>query len=733
MPTCPPSAGSALAREGTRPGRVGPGSDDEMQRRLLGNELAGEDLEPDLGPSAQADRDASNRRVGARTGHGPSRPQRSGGQAASDPERTTRPALRTPLRSPAAAPGVQVAVSSHVGATGSAKDNSNVSAPEIPSEHERRFDSRRRFSGPHLPTAAAPAESNDAVDQAWPRTSGKWQATGCPWPRSTSSGASLAQRSVARQHRVRNGQPDGGDAGLGSSPCNTIRRRCRSTRGRPRARLTAGPRCRGGRAVRTTSGRGPTPRSGPGTSLPPGGRSADHRQIVGDEQVRQAESCRSVFSRSSTPAWTLTSSAETGSSRMTGLGIQGEGPSQSHPLALAARELVGVAVGGVRAQLYQAEKLVGPALSAAADVPVTPQRLGDRVDRRHPGIERRRRILEHDLHAAGAVRRSSSRSSSARPCPRSRTSPEVGSPGGARIGRRSTSRNRTRPPRRASRPWQGRRRCRQRPRSSPPLGAGPCPVRELLEQVANGAAAPRPHPGFVSGTVTGPRPTSGCRTSDLRPQPAPRPADRPTPPRPPAAGRRSSCGSRARRSEQRGWNAHPGGIRSGDGGVPAMPVARGRPRRRRGLAARRARRVRVVGASEQVLDRAPLHDHARVHHGHLVRAAGDDTEVVADQDHGHALLRGHRPEQVEDLGLHGTSRPVVGSSAIRTSGSLATAMAIITRWHMPPESSWGNARAVRCGWASPTRPAVPAPDRGRWPSSFPGGAPARSRRSGTRR
>ena len=36
-----------------------------------------------------------------------------------------------------------------------------------------------------------------------------------------------------------------------------------------------------------------------------------------------------------------------------------------------------------------------------------------------------------------------------------------------------------------------------------------------------------------------------------------------------------------------------------------------------------------------------------------------------------------------------TSRPVVGSSAIKIDGLQASAMAIITRWHMPPESSKG--------------------------------------------
>jgi Protein of unknown function (DUF1602). len=36
-----------------------------------------------------------------------------------------------------------------------------------------------------------------------------------------------------------------------------------------------------------------------------------------------------------------------------------------------------------------------------------------------------------------------------------------------------------------------------------------------------------------------------------------------------------------------------------------------------------------------------------------------------------------------------TSRAVVGSSAMSTSGRLAMAMAIMARWRMPPENSWG--------------------------------------------
>ena len=36
-----------------------------------------------------------------------------------------------------------------------------------------------------------------------------------------------------------------------------------------------------------------------------------------------------------------------------------------------------------------------------------------------------------------------------------------------------------------------------------------------------------------------------------------------------------------------------------------------------------------------------------------------------------------------------TSSAVVGSSAMRMSGLQARAMAIMTRWRMPPENSWG--------------------------------------------
>ncbi len=49
-----------------------------------------------------------------------------------------------------------------------------------------------------------------------------------------------------------------------------------------------------------------------------------------------------------------------------------------------------------------------------------------------------------------------------------------------------------------------------------------------------------------------------------------------------------------------------------------------------------------------------------------------------------------------------TSSAVVGSSAISSFGSLASAIAIITRWRMPPENSCGNWSTRRDGSGIPT-------------------------------
>ena len=51
-----------------------------------------------------------------------------------------------------------------------------------------------------------------------------------------------------------------------------------------------------------------------------------------------------------------------------------------------------------------------------------------------------------------------------------------------------------------------------------------------------------------------------------------------------------------------------------------------------------------------------------------------------------------------------TSSAVVGSSAISSFGSFASAIAIIARWRMPPENSCGYSSTRRAGSGMPTSP-----------------------------
>jgi len=70
--------------------------------------------------------------------------------------------------------------------------------------------------------------------------------------------------------------------------------------------------------------------------------------------------------------------------------------------------------------------------------------------------------------------------------------------------------------------------------------------------------------------------------------------------------------------------------------------------------------------------------------------AGGEAEIVGDQDRRHAALRAATPARRSITTFCVvTSRPVVGSSAIKSAGLQEIAIAIIARWHMPPDSSCG--------------------------------------------
>jgi len=79
----------------------------------------------------------------------------------------------------------------------------------------------------------------------------------------------------------------------------------------------------------------------------------------------------------------------------------------------------------------------------------------------------------------------------------------------------------------------------------------------------------------------------------------------------------------------------------------------------------------VRGSVEDVLERPALDDLAGVHHGDAVAHAGDDAEVVRDEDDAHPALGLDVPEQVEDLRLDGDvqrGRRLVGEQDVGLAG-----------------------------------------------------------------
>ena len=96
----------------------------------------------------------------------------------------------------------------------------------------------------------APLDSATRRRQTAATSSAKWQATGWPWPRSTSAGSSSAQMSCAFQHRVRNRQPDGGFDRAGHVALEHDAASLALLPGRARAPPTAAPGCTGAPAAR---------------------------------------------------------------------------------------------------------------------------------------------------------------------------------------------------------------------------------------------------------------------------------------------------------------------------------------------------------------------------------------------------------------------------------------------------------------------------------------------------
>ena len=71
-----------------------------------------------------------------------------------------------------------------------------------------------------------------------------------------------------------------------------------------------------------------------------------------------------------------------------------------------------------------------------------------------------------------------------------------------------------------------------------------------------------------------------------------------------------------------------------------------------GIEAEQPARVRMLRVPEDVADRSRLDDPPRVHHGHAIGRAGDDAEIVGDEQQGEPERVLHLAQQVENLGLN---------------------------------------------------------------------------------
>ena len=189
---------------------------------------------------------------------------------------------------------------------------------------------------------------------------------------------------------------------------------------RSRGRPTAAPACRG------AGGRSRTSSVVPISTMRP-------RYITATRSAMFQASPRSwVTTRIETPVSfdqvsirarisprTEASRPDTGSSATISRGLQGHGPGDDHPLALAARHLVGVAQEEAlrRAQAALGQRLGHPLLLVAVR-PVDADALGHGLVDRLAGVQRAGRVLEHHLHGP-AVAPSSGGSRPGWPRPRS--------------------------------------------------------------------------------------------------------------------------------------------------------------------------------------------------------------------------------------------------------------------------------------------------------------------------
>ena len=142
----------------------------------------------------------------------------------------------------------------------------------------------------------------------------------------------------------------------------------------------------------------------------------------------------------------------------------------------------------------------------------------------------------------------------------------------------------------------------------------------------------------------------------------------------------------------------PGPRRARSLSIGRQPVAVGVFRQRRQQRAR----VGALRRLEQRQHVGLLHLAALVLDDDAVGGLGHHAHIVGDHDQAHAVFGLQRTSRSRICFWMVTSSAVVGSSAISSFGLQAMAMAIMTRWHWPPDIWCGKDVSRSAGSAMPT-------------------------------
>ncbi len=128
-----------------------------------------------------------------------------------------------------------------------------------------------------------------------------------------------------------------------------------------------------------------------------------HREVVRDEEVREPEPLLQVLEQVHDAGLDRHVERGDGLVEHQERGVERERASDADALALTARELMRVPVRVMPVQPDERQELFDTRAVIAGHL-VDDERFRDRGADRHAGIERRVRILEHDLHLASQAR-----------------------------------------------------------------------------------------------------------------------------------------------------------------------------------------------------------------------------------------------------------------------------------------------------------------------------------------